>query len=518
MSMGLLILIDWISVLFVGLIGLISLIILIYRISYIEGDKFKDRFIGLVLLFVFSIVLMIISPNIIRIILGWDGLGVVSYWLVIYYQNYNSFNSGIVTVLTNRLGDLGLLIAIGLMAAHGRWNIKIVCGEYGIDYLVIIMIILASMTKRAQVPFSHWLPIAITAPTPVSRLVHSSTLVTAGVYLMVRFRDYFILRGLSIWVIYLSMITMIISGVKALLEWDLKKIIALSTLNQLGFMILILGIGHRILSFFHLLIHAIFKSMLFMGAGIIIHFMSMRQDIRMLGGLNKFMPVIIIRFYISLISMCGFPFISGFYSKDLIMEFIYLMNINLIFYYLIVTSFVFTVAYSFRLFIYLFFIDYKFIRFNYYKDSNFMNISMVILIILSIIGGSLLIWLFFFDLKVPYLRGRLKLLTELIMIIGLLYAIIYFIVNKLFNIILLVYLRSFMGLIYVNLMLNIVVNLVGINLSNIDKTWIEKLSWDIKRVIIFKIYGYKYKIFIFVYLFYMIIYILFILYYLNSLL
>lgn len=121
--MEVLVLIDWISCLFVGFVGLISLIILVYRIFYMERDKFKDRFIGLVLLFIISIILMIISPNIIRIMLGWDGLGVISYLLVIYYQNYNSFNSGMVTVLINRLGDMGLLISIGIITLYGRWNI-----------------------------------------------------------------------------------------------------------------------------------------------------------------------------------------------------------------------------------------------------------------------------------------------------------------------------------------------------------------------------------------------------------
>lgn len=256
------------------------------------------------------------------------------------------------------------------------------------DYLIIIIVILASLTKRAQLPFSVWLPMAMAAPTPVSALVHSSTLVTAGVYLLIRFRDYLIIRGLNIIVIYLSIITMIISGIMAILEWDLKKIIALSTLNQLGLMIITLRMGYRVLCFFHLLVHAIFKSILFMGAGIIIHFISGIQDIRILGGINKFIPMIIIRFYVSLMSLCGFPFIAGFYSKDLIMEFIYLINMNFIYYYLILSCLIFTVAYSLRLFMYLFFIDHKFMRFTYYKDSRIMNISIIILMVLSILGGS----------------------------------------------------------------------------------------------------------------------------------
>lgn len=512
-----LVIVDWVSCLFIGFVGAIYLIILIYREVYIEADKFMGRFIWLVLLFVISMILIIISPNVIRIILGWDGLGVVSYFLVIYYQNYNSFNSGMVTVLINRLGDIGLLISIGMISIYGRWNIWIIGSVEWVDYLIIIMIILASFTKRAQVPFSVWLPMAIAAPTPVSALVHSSTLVTAGVYLIIRFNNYLIIRGLRVIVVYLSIITIIISGIMAILEWDLKKIIALSTLNQLGLIIMILRLGYSILTFFHLLVHAIFKSMLFMGAGIIIHFISMNQDIRVLGGLNKFIPVVIIRFYISLMSMCGFPFISGFYSKDLILEFIYLININFVFYYLILICFIFTVAYSIRLFVYLFFINYKFIRFIYYKDSNIINLSIIILIILRIFGGSILVWLFFFDLRVPYLKGGLKLLTVLIMLFGLFYRVIYLIINKLVSLWLLLYLRSIMGLVHINKVLNLLVSLFGSNLNGIEKTWIEVVTLDLKNFIIFKIYGYKYKIFIFIYLFYLVIYLLFILYYLNSL-
>lgn len=517
LNMEVLILIDWMSILFAGFVGLISLIILVYRVSYIEGDKFKDRFIGLVLLFIFSMVLMILSPNVISIILGWDGLGVISYFLVIYYQNYNSYNSGMVTVLINRIGDMGLLISIGIIILYGSWNIWIVSGMTEFDYLIIVIIIFASMTKRAQVPFSAWLPIAMAAPTPVSALVHSSTLVTAGVYLLIRFSDYLIIRGLNVVVIYVSLVTSIISGVIAMLEWDLKKIIALSTLNQLGLIMMILRMGYRILTFFHLLVHAIFKSILFMGAGIVIHFMSIIQDIRILGGVNKFMPIVIIRFYISLMSLCGFPFISGFYSKDLIMEFIYLININFIYYYLIIVCLIFTVAYSLRLFVYLFFINYKFSRFIYYKDSRPMNLSMIILIILRIFGGSMMVWMFFFDLKLPYLRIYYKSLTIMIMLAGLLYVVVYFIIRGLLILNLKFYLSSIIGLIYVHKLINIIVNRLGLELYQIDKTWMERGAKDLKNIIIFNIYSYKYKIFMFVYVHFLVIYGLFVWFYLNSL-
>ncbi|KAG5323557.1 NU5M oxidoreductase, partial [Pseudoatta argentina] len=207
------------------------------------------------------------------------------------------------------------------------------------------MLILAAITKRAQIPFSVWLPIAMSAPTPVSALVHSSTLVTAGVYLIIRFRRFL-----------LSVITIFISGIMANFENDFKKIIALSTLRQLGMMIIILSFGYRLIAFYHLLVHAVFKSILFIGAGVIIHLMKNTQDIRFLGNINEVLPFVIIRMMISNIVLIGIPFISGFYRKDLIMEIIYREKmVNIIIYVIIILSLLLTVSNSIRLIYYLFF-------------------------------------------------------------------------------------------------------------------------------------------------------------------
>ena len=167
------------------------------------------------------------------------------------------------------------------------------------------------------------------APTPVSALVHSSTLVTAGVYLIIRFNKFLIRTGTDKILFYLAIMTIFISGLIANFEVDLKKIIALSTLRQLGLIIIILSLGLNLLSFYHLLTHAIFKSLLFICAGIIIHLINNNQDIRLCGKLNEFIPFTIIRFYISSLALIGFPFLAGFYSKDLIIEMIYLININM---------------------------------------------------------------------------------------------------------------------------------------------------------------------------------------------
>jgi len=252
------------------------------------------------------------------------------------------------------------------------------------------MLLIAAITKRAQVPFSTWLPLAIAAPTPVSALVHSSTLVTAGVYLMVRFNRFLIERGVRKLLFFLAVITIFISGLIALVENDLKKIIALSTLRQLGLIMIILRIGGHIIAYYHLLTHAIFKSILFICAGVIIHLINNNQDIRLLGSLNEIIPFIMIRFYISRLALCGFPFLAGFYSKDLIIEIIYRRQINSFILGISILSLIFTVSYSIRLFYYLFFTDIKFYRYRGVGENSLINISMIILIILRILIGSLL--------------------------------------------------------------------------------------------------------------------------------
>jgi NADH-ubiquinone oxidoreductase chain 5 len=252
------------------------------------------------------------------------------------------------------------------------------------------MLFIAAIRKSAQIPFSTWLPIAIAAPTPVSALVHSSTLVTAGVYLIIRFNKFLIDRGLNIFLFFLSVLTLFISGLIANIENDLKKIIALSTLRQLGLIILILRLRFDIVAYYHLLTHAIFKSMLFICAGIIIHSIINNQDIRLFGNLNEVIPFTIIRFFISNIALCGAPFISGFYSKDLIIELVYVTKVNIFILLFILISLIFTVSYSFRLFYYIFFNTLKFYSYYNIKEVKIINYSIIILILLRIFMGAIL--------------------------------------------------------------------------------------------------------------------------------
>nr|QYF07842.1 NADH dehydrogenase subunit 5 [Proceratium itoi] len=501
-NLEMIVLIDWISCLFVSFVILISSMIMLYSLIYMVDDKFMMRFMILVMLFVMSMILMIISPNVVSILLGWDGLGLISYCLVIYYQNYSSYNSGMITVLTNRLGDIGILMSIGMMIMYGSWNMFMI-GNEKMDKFIMIMIMLAAITKSAQLPFSSWLPMAMAAPTPVSALVHSSTLVTAGVYLMIRFNKFLMYMNLNIYLLFLSLMTMLMSGMMALMEYDLKKIIALSTLSQLGMMMMILSLGHSLVSLYHLLVHAIFKSMLFMCAGIIIHSMFNNQDIRMFGNLNEFIPMVMMSFYIALFSLCGVPFMSGFYSKDLIMELIYLKKINMIMYMLIIYCLILTVMYSIRLFYYLYLgTSIKFNSFIYFKESSLMNKSMIILIVMSIIGGSLMNWLFMMDFKMPYLNIYMKMMTLMVCMFSVFFWLIMM-KMKYFKVVMYYYFSSMWFLNYMYIYLYVPVLKFGIEMSKMDKSWLEFMSKDyfMNFINLNVKLKYNYKIFIFMYLF-----------------
>lgn len=402
---------DFISTMFLSTVIFISSTVILYRGEYISIDKAINRFIYIVVIFVISIMILIIRPNIIRIIIGWDGLGLVSYCLVIYYQNIMSNNAGILTAIINRIGDVAILIRIAWIINFGSWNFCSFIDKIDISYITTL-IILAGFTKRAQIPFSSWLPAAIAAPTPVSALVHSSTLVTAGVYLIIRFRN--IIQNISLinLFILLSVITIIISGIGANFEFDLKKIIALSTLRQLGIIITILIFGYPILSFFHLIIHALFKASLFLCAGIIIHIFNNNQDIRIIGCLCYQMPMTMTLMNIANLSLCGIPFISGFYSKDLIIESICFNNINFAIIILIYIGIGLTSFYSMRLSFFLMLTNHNYDSFISLKET-FSNIikRVLTLSIYSIISGSIFMWLIFNQTHILLLSIEAKIIT-----------------------------------------------------------------------------------------------------------
>nr|QVL29285.1 NADH dehydrogenase subunit 5 [Ceratitis capitata] len=413
---------DWMSLLFMSFVLLISSLVIYYSKEYMMGDININRFIMLVLMFVLSMMLLIISPNLISILLGWDGLGLVSYCLVIYFQNVKSFNAGMLTVLSNRIGDVAFLLAIAWMLNYGSWNyIFYLESMKNMIEMQIIggLIMLAAMTKSAQIPFSSWLPAAMAAPTPVSALVHSSTLVTAGVYLLIRFNILLSESWMGQFLLLISGLTMFMAGLGANFEFDLKKIIALSTLSQLGLMMSILSMGFYKLAFFHLLTHALFKALLFMCAGAIIHNMNNSQDIRLMGGLGVYMPLTSGCFNVANLALCGMPFLAGFYSKDLILEVVSLSYINMFSFFLYFFSTGLTVCYSFRLIYYSMTGELNCGSLNMLSDEGWIMLrGMSGLLFMSIIGGSMLSWLIF---PTPYmicLPFYLKLLTLFVCILG----------------------------------------------------------------------------------------------------
>lgn len=249
------------------------------------------------------------------------------------------------------------------------------------------LVVLAAITKSAQMPFSAWLPAAIAAPTPVSALVHSSTLVTAGVYLLIRFNY---LLGVSRFLFYIGVFTIFISGLGANFEHDLKKIIALSTLRQLGLIIIILSLGYTELSFFHLLTHALFKSLLFLCAGVFIHRLGDIQDIRHLGGVSVACPVTSFYFVVASLALCGFPFLAGFYSKDLILEVSFMIGSNIFMFLIIFFSTIFTLTYSVRLVFYIFLKNLGVARHISVEEETGMVSPITILFSLSVVGGCII--------------------------------------------------------------------------------------------------------------------------------
>nr|QNE85629.1 NADH dehydrogenase subunit 5 [Platypalpus longicornis] len=413
---------DWMSLLFMSFVLFISSLVIFYSDEYMKGDLNIDRFIMLVLLFVFSMMMLIISPNLISILLGWDGLGLVSYCLVIYFQNVKSYNAGMLTALSNRIGDVALLLAIAWMMNYGSWNyifyLDVMKNDLEME-IIGCLVVLAAMTKSAQIPFSSWLPAAMAAPTPVSALVHSSTLVTAGIYLLIRFNILLVNNWIGSILLLLSGLTMFMSGLGANFEFDLKKIIALSTLSQLGLMMSILSLGFYDLAFFHLLTHALFKALLFMCAGAIIHNMNNAQDIRFMGGLCLHMPLTSVCFNIANLALCGMPFLAGFYSKDMILEIVSLSYINSFSFFLFFFSTGLTVSYSFRLVYYSMTGDFNTNSLNVLHDEGWVMLSgMLGLMVMSVIGGSMLNWLIFptpYMICLPY---YLKYLTLFVCISG----------------------------------------------------------------------------------------------------
>lgn len=416
---------DWIRCIFSAVVLFISRIVIFYREEYIKLDAGKVKFLILVILFVLSIILIILSLNIVSMLLGWDGLGLVSYCLVIFYQNELSNRAGMITVLRNRLGDIGLILSLIFLVCNYSWDLQVLVFEDKFLLFSGLLLILGALTKRAQIPFSAWLPAAIAAPTPVSALVHSSTLVTAGVYLIIRINSFFLGSQTRKFLLFVSVLTIFLAGTSALIEIDLKKIIALSTLRQLGVIIIILSLRSFNLAFFHLITHAIFKAILFLCAGVVIHNSGGAQDIRFIGLVGLIRPFIRSMIVLASLSLAGFPFLSGFYSKDLILEFFYsLNNRGLIFLFLVLGT-VFTSIYSLRLGYYCLFKGHL-IGTGFFRHERFLiNSSIYTMGIVVIVLGCFFSWCIFLSPTFFFLSFYIKIFNISILISGVYLGFIF---------------------------------------------------------------------------------------------
>nr|ANZ03442.1 NADH dehydrogenase subunit 5 [Titiscania limacina] len=411
--------VDSISMSFSTLVCVISSCVLWFSLSYMHSETFKSRFEWLVLGFVVSMILLIFIPNFLALLLGWDALGIISFLLVVYYQSPNVLTAGMLTAMVNRLGDVMLMMSLVLLTALGSWNLMFLT-PVGEPVWVVMFALLAAMTKSAQFPFSSWLPAAMAAPTPVSALVHSSTLVTAGVYILIRFYSTFTLcYWFNTACLVIGTVTLLLAGIAANLEHDLKKVIALSTLSQLGVMMLALSSGLYNLALYHLYTHALFKALLFICAGSIIHTNGGVQDIRHLGNIWSQMPVTVTCFNLANLCLCGAPFLSGYYSKDLILETMLSLPMNFFMMIFIFFATGMTSGYALRL---------SLSTILGWKNSSpmYLNVDsspqltnpMIVLACVAIVGGVLfqdllLLAPFDFLLPVPY-----KLLTTCVVFLG----------------------------------------------------------------------------------------------------
>nr|YP_008080612.1 NADH dehydrogenase subunit 5 [Mactra antiquata]AFC39846.1 NADH dehydrogenase subunit 5 [Mactra antiquata]AGH15621.1 NADH dehydrogenase subunit 5 [Mactra antiquata] len=341
-------LLDWISLSFGATVCFISSWVIMYSRFYMGDEPFLLRFLMLVVLFVLSMNLLIFSPSILSLMVGWDGLGVVSFLLVVYYSNSESYSAGMITVFSNRIGDVFFIILIAFCCSFLDFNFfgsMVYAGEMA--WVLGVCVLLGSITKSAQLPFCAWLPAAMAAPTPVSTLVHSSTLVTAGVYVIIRFGG-LMSESMKIGLLLLSIITFFLASLSGVYEVDLKKVVALSTLSQVSMMMLALSLGFNGLAFYHLLVHAFFKALMFMCVGSVIACSGGVQDVRFLSGFWKKLPLSMAWYCISVGCLCGLPFMSGFFSKDLIVEKVLGSPSGFVLFLLCLLSVALTVWYSTR--------------------------------------------------------------------------------------------------------------------------------------------------------------------------
>ncbi len=396
--------IDPLSSVMLVVVTFVSALVHIYSIGYMSHDPHKPRFMSYLSLFTFSMLALVVSDNFLQLFFGWEGVGLCSYLLIgFWYKKETANNAAIKAFIVNRVGDFGLAIAIFLIffffgtinfnetfqatSQFAEKKLVFFGFELNLITLICIFLFIGAMGKSAQFLLHTWLPDAMEGPTPVSALIHAATMVTAGVFLVVRCSPMFEYSQVALnLVTIIGMITAVFAASVALVQNDIKKIVAYSTCSQLGYMFFATGIGAYHVAMFHLFTHAFFKALLFLGAGSVIHAFNNEQDIRNMGGVRKKLPFTYILMLIGTLALTGFPFLSGFYSKDAIIEFAFLKDSYLGNYAAtigIITAFL-TSIYSWRLFFKTFHGPYNNKKISISQTHESPLIMLIPLILLSI--------------------------------------------------------------------------------------------------------------------------------------
>lgn len=390
--------IDQLSLMMIMIITGIGSLIHLYSIGYMSHDKGFYKFFTYLNLFIFSMLLLVMGSNYLILFIGWEGVGLCSYLLIgFWFTNEEYGKAARKAFIMNRIGDLGLLIGIFMIASQTNAidfiSVAQNSSKFELDGTVIIFItaslFIGATGKSAQVPLYTWLPDAMAGPTPVSALIHAATMVTAGIYLVVRSNFLFTLAPtVQNGILLIGFLTAALAGFYALRQNDIKKVLAYSTVSQLGFMFIALGLGAYTTAMFHVMTHAFFKALLFLGAGSVIHAMSNEQDMRFMGGLKKVIPITHATFLIGTLAISGFPLLSGMISKDEILVAAFAKNP--VYWVMLFILAAITATYMFRLYYLTFHGEFrgtKEQKDHLHESPMNMTLPLVVLAILSVIGG-----------------------------------------------------------------------------------------------------------------------------------
>ncbi len=365
-------LVDGLTAMMMCVVTFVSLMVHIYTIGYMEEEDGYNRFFGYISLFTFAMLMLVMSNNMLQLFFGWEAVGLVSYLLIgFYYNKPSATHANMKAFLVNRVGDFGFILGIGLVAAYaGTLNYSEAFAKGGelakltlpgtswmLVTVVCICLFIGAMGKSAQFPLHVWLPDSMEGPTPISALIHAATMVTAGIFMVARMSPLFELSDTALsFIMIIGGITALFMGFLGIIQNDIKRVVAYSTLSQLGYMTVALGASAYSVAVFHLMTHAFFKALLFLAAGSVILGMHHNQDIRWMGGVRKYMPITWITFLLGTLALIGTPLFAGFYSKDSIIEAVHESHLAGagFAHFAVLTGVFVTAFYSFRLYFLVF--------------------------------------------------------------------------------------------------------------------------------------------------------------------